>query len=184
MESLTDTNPLQSNKDLADILAMIASYYTISKDVYRARSFGNSSAAIAQYPYVILSGKQAREEIKGIGASTEEVIDEFINTGSVKRLNDLENKFVNRKKVVDYFKSFYGIGPVTANKFYDLGYRTLEDLWFDANLNDAQKIGILWRNHIATRIDRSEMKLINDKLHSLLDPYKIKFEIAGSYRRE
>jgi DNA polymerase/3'-5' exonuclease PolX len=178
-----DTNILSVNKDLADILSLLASYYVMAGDTYRAGAFTKASNKIADYDKVILSGAQARNELSGVGASTESIIDEYISTGKVQRLIDLETQFNEQKHVIDYFRSFYGIGPVTAVNFYNQGFRTLEDLWYKANLTDAQKIGIIWREHMELRIPREEMNLINNKLLEYLSPYSINFTIAGSYRR-
>jgi DNA polymerase/3'-5' exonuclease PolX len=174
---------VSENKDLADVLYLLGSYYTIARDVNRARVFNTAAANIAAHQVEILSGAQARKEIKGIGDSTETIIDEFLTTGKVQRLNQLESQFPGARETINYFLSFYGIGPVTAVNFYNKGYRTLEDLWFKANLTEAQRIGIMWREHLKLPIPRDEMDLINTKIGSLLDLYGIKWSMAGSYRR-
>lgn len=174
----------ESNQPLADILGLLGEYYTLAQDTYRAKTFLDASAAIAKHPIVILSGVQAQQSLPRIGPSTVEVIDEFLAIGQIKRLNDLEERFMDRKATIDYFRSFYGIGPATAFKFYELGYRTLADLWFKADLTEAQRLGIMWYEHINLRIPRSEMDAINARLSSILDPYGIKWVITGSYRRE
>jgi DNA polymerase lambda len=178
----TDTN--ESNQPLADILGLLGEYYTLAQDTYRAKTFLDASAAIAKYPVVILTGAQAVASIPRVGPSTVSVIDEFIATGSIKRLEELERRFADQKATIDYFRSFYGVGPATAFKFYELGYRTLEDLWFKADLSEAQRLGIMWHNHINLPIPRAEMDVIHARIGSYLDPYGIKWEIAGSYRRE
>lgn len=190
-QDVLEANLLSENKELADVLELIANYYIMEREAYRARAFSNASAKIAEHPVKILSGAQARREIAtGIGDSIQSAIDEYIRTkeetgtGTIERLKNLENRSGDRKNIIDYFSSFYGIGPVTAVKFYNQGFRTLEDIWFKANLTDAQKLGILWRDHLVLRIPREEMDLINEKLKSMLDKYEIKWNIAGSYRRE
>lgn len=172
------------NKDIAEVLSTIANYYTMARDTYRTRSYATASNLIANHPTAILSGTQAEREIKGIGKSIHNDIDEFIATGTTTRLQELQEKFKDQKTTIDLFRSIYGIGPVTAFRFYNAGYRTLEDIWLKGNLNDAQKIGIAWREHFNLKIDRAEMDLINQKIHQLLDPYGIHWDIAGSYRRE
>lgn len=195
-DGANDVDLLSRNKELADVLALIGSYYTMARDTYRAKAFINASAKIADHQVAILSGAQARSQITGIGESIETVIDEFIQIKNMEelgtpaeqlkigRLQELENKFSDRKATIDYFRSFYGIGPVTAVKFYNQGLRNLEDLWFRANLTDAQKVGIMWRDHINLRIPRDEMDIINQTLGALLDRYGLKWDIAGSYRRQ
>ena len=80
--------------------------------------------------------------------------------------------------------SFYGIGVSTAEKFYNSGLRTLDDIWFRGNLTEVQKQGILWREHLKNKIPRREMNIIVEKIKNILEPYGIKFNIAGSYRRK
>src|SRR3972149_1831897 len=179
-----DTDILGQNKELADVLNLIGEYHTLEKETYRAKAFKAAALKISQHPNIIISGTQARRELTGIGASIEGVIDEYFATGTSQRLKELEQKFSDRKATIDCVRSFYGIGPVTANKLYNQGLRTLEDLWSRGNLTQAQQIGIMWRDHINLRIPREEMNIINDKIGSILNPYGIKWTIAGSYRRE
>src|SRR5581483_686210 len=77
------------------------------------------------------------------------------------------------------------IGPKTASKFYDLGHRTLKDLWFAAPISQGTKDSIYYRDHLKERIPRSEMDLINKRIGEVMrkiDP-DLKWMIAGSYRR-
>lgn len=181
---LVDVDLLARNKDLADKLGLIAGYYTMARDTYRAKSFTNASAQIGQYPYAIMSGAQARRDIKGIGDSIETAIDEYLTTGTIQRLEELQGKFQEQRKTIDWLLSFYGIGPSKAMELYNQGIRTLEDLWFRGNLTDAQQVGFMWRDHIPLRIPREEMDIINDRIGLILNPYGIKWTIAGSYRRQ
>lgn len=181
---LQDADFSARNKDLADKLALIAGYYKLARDTYRAKSFSTASTLIAQYPYAIISGSQARRDIKGIGASIETIINDYLTTGIIQRLVELETQFQEQRKTIDWLLSFYGIGPVKALSLYNQGIRTLEDLWFKGNLTAAQQIGVMWRDHINLRIPREEMELINSKIGELLNPYGIKWDIAGSYRRQ
>lgn len=181
--SVKDSDLFSRNKDLADILNLIANYYKIDIDTFRARAFFNASSKIAKHPNAILTGKQAREELSGIGESIETAIDEFIETGTIERLEDLEEKYKDKKEIIDYFLSFYGIGPVTAIKFFNKGYKTVDDIWDSGELTEAQKTGIIWSQHIKHQIERAEMEKIRDKIGELLNPYGITWEITGSFRR-
>lgn len=181
-----DADPMSRNNDLANVLSLIGSYYSMSgpEDRYRARTYLNAATRISEYPYEISSGRQAQAAISGIGKSTAETIDDYLNGKPIQRLQELETIFLDRKRIIDEFMSFHGIGPVSATKFYNQGFRTLSDLWTMANLTDAQRIGILWRDHISHRISHEEMNMINDQFGLILNPYNIKWTISGSYRRE
>jgi DNA polymerase lambda len=96
----------------------------------------------------------------------------------------MEIKFKNQKAILDKFQTFYGIGPATAMKFYNQGFRTVDDLRSKANLTEAQLLGIQWHSDIIQRIDRREVDAISQSLQKTFEPYKIIWTIAGSYRRE
>ena len=173
------------NQDIADQLALIGSYYEAEGNIYRARAYNEAAERIAKYPRVITSGTEARMNIRGVGESISADIDEYLLTGSMRRLRDLEEKNKERFDTLQLFSGIFGIDMKIANKFYNEGYRTLEDLWFKAPLTPAQKIGILYRKHLVLRIPREEMDRINNRITEILyslDP-NLKFVIAGSYRR-
>lgn len=118
---------------------------------------------------------------QGIIAEIREIYDiepnlaiEFYNEG----FRDIE-EILAAKPVILLFKSFYGIGFRKAFNFYHLGYRTLADLWYKANLTDAMKQAIIWRKHLSQRIPRNEMIEIDHLFNKLLSNHVI----AGSYRR-
>lgn len=174
-----DAEDISPNKAIADSLALVASYYSMKLDKNRARTFFNASSKIAQST-LITKGSQART-LGGIGDSVEQYIDQFLKTGYPDRLRELETEFKDRKQIIDYFRSFFGIGPVKAVKMYNEGLRTLEDIWLHGNLTDAQKLGIMWRDHINLRIPREEIVLIESTLAPLLSD--LQWNITGSYRR-
>ena len=174
-----DAEIISPNKALADSLALVGSYYSMALDKNRARTFFNASTKIAQAP-LITRGSEARS-LGGIGDSIEQYIDEFFRTGYPDRLRILETEFKDRKQIIDYFRSFFGIGPVKAVKMFNDGLRSLEDIWIHGNLTDAQKLGIMWREHINLRISREEISVFESMLSTLLP--ELTWNITGSYRR-
>lgn len=182
-EGLQDAPIDAPNKDMADALAMIANYYSMAQDTYRSRTYRNASAIVANYPDPIGSGAQV-QSIKGIGTSVSTDIDQFLRSGVINRLVELEQRFADRKVIIDNFRSIYGIGPVAATNFYNAGYRTLADLWNSGRLNEKQQLGIMWRQHINLRIPRAEMDAIRARIADLLEGRDVRWEIAGSYRRQ
>jgi DNA polymerase/3'-5' exonuclease PolX len=175
------------NSALADALARIARIYEQENDTYRARTYEEAARQIGSSPTPITSGAQARREFRRIGPSLEHDIDEFVQTGSIQRLRNLEQNTADRRQVIDLFESIYGIGPVKANQFYNEGFRTLEDLWFaePSVLTSAQRLGIVYREHLKLRIPRYEMDLIRQRLGEILTAYdpNLQWVIVGSYRR-
>ena len=190
-----------TNNILANMLLEIGQLYNednAPNSSYRAKAFLEAGQKIVALPFTVTSVDQVKN-IKGIGSSSQETIKEILETGQSSRLNDLRakkgkiilqlpvqqsEKEKEKHAVLDLFQSIYGIGAVKANKLYDAGLRTLEDIWERGDLNDAQKYGLIWREHIDVKIPKEEIDMIKGIIASLFAPYRIKFDISGSYRRE
>ena len=96
------------NSAISEQLSLLGTYYGLDGDTYRSKAYIKASTAIAEHGTVITSGKQAMA-IPGIGSSSASVIDEYLSTGKVQRLIELESKNADRKQTIDYLRSFYGI---------------------------------------------------------------------------
>jgi DNA polymerase lambda len=171
---------LSRNKELADKLALIGHYYQLINDDIRSKTYLNAGLQIARYSQVIISGEQAKQ-IPGIVISIAKDIDEFLVTGTMSRLIKLEDQLAEIIPVIDYFLSFFGIGPKTAVRFYQEGYRSIEDAW--SELTSAQQLGVTWNDQISLPIPRVEMDEINLVIQDLFRDYGLHWMMAGSYRR-
>lgn len=176
------------NEDILEQLQLIERYYKLKNDEYRGKAYSSAINAIKGYNNKIASGNDAKKYIKGIGPSIAKDIDEYLTTGKITRLENLRSELNltddNSNEVIEYYSSFFGINSKTAKKFYELGYRTLADIWYNVSLTEAQKLGIIWRDHINQRIPYSEMNTINNYFENILNPYNIEWKISGSYRRQ
>lgn len=172
------------NQDLASKFREISQFYITKRDTYRARTYSNAADKIENHTNLITSGKQAQDEIKGIGKSVATDIDSYINTGKIPRLEELRTSDRDRTQVLDLYTKIYGIGPVKANELYEYGFRTIEDL-LRAPLTDAQKMGVHYFYQLVQRIRREEIQQIEDVIRNTLTTtfYNITWIIAGSYRR-
>lgn len=176
-------------------LAELAHLYSEIGDVGRSYSFKRASGNISNFPENIISGEQVRSQVANIGPSTVKIIDEFLRIGRISKITELReqtgraNEENNpqqsreRQETIDYFLTFHGIGRVKAEELYNLGLRSLEDIWNRGNLREATKTYIIWREHMELRIPREEMDIINSAIAQLLSPYGINWIMAGSYRR-
>ena len=70
-------------------------------------------------------------------------------------------KLENLMLIVDVFN-----GKIRERNFKK-GYRSLDDLWFKANLTTNQRKGIIWSEHIKKRILYKEMLVINYYIHNV-----------------
>ena len=174
------------NIKLADAFNDMAREF--KKDRYRKRAYENAAASIRKYDKIITSGSQAQKEIKGIGKSIADKIDELLATGTLQVLENRPQDVIQKEKVVKKFEGIYGVGTVTAEKWYDMGYhdfKSLEGLY--PQMTDGQKLGYYYYSQLQERIPRSEMDQIRDVIIKMWEPLGLKYDqdyvIAGSYRR-
>lgn len=172
------------NDQFAVLMGEIASYYQRHNDEFRYKTYDNAAQQLRNHSHPIASGAQA-QKIRGIGKSVATDIDQYLKTGKIKRLEDLRRKYPDRDKTIDLFNQVYGIGIKTALKLYEKGYRSIEDLAAHyTEFTPAQQWGIFYFYQIKERIPRSEMNIINERIHTILDPLNLQWEMAGSYRRQ
>src|SRR5210317_808980 len=78
------------NSELADVLDSLAYY---EKDEHKSAAYDHAAHIIDQLPFKVTSGKELAKgpkKVKGIGKSISNVIDEFLSTGKVQKLERLE----------------------------------------------------------------------------------------------
>lgn len=177
---------MEGNEKLANAFVDMAREF--KTDRYRKRAYENAAKSIRSHDKIITSGKQAEKEIKGIGKSIAAKIDEIIATGTLKFLEEIPQEKKDREKIIKQFEAIHGVGPVTAEKWYNMGYHTFESLagLYD-QMTDAQKLGYYYYNQLNLRIPREEMDIIGKRIAELWEGIDIiperDYEIAGSYRR-
>ena len=78
------------NSELADVLDSLAYY---EKDAHKSAAYDRAANIIDKLPFKVTSGKELAKgpkKVKGIGKSIANVIDEFLSTGKVQKLERLE----------------------------------------------------------------------------------------------
>lgn len=162
----------------------IAMYYGLDKaNMQRKKSYSAGARSLAEWTGPVVSGVQLKQDVKDVGESMAVDIDAFIATGHIPRLEELRQKYNDRARYITYFSSIYGIGPVTANKFFEAGYRSLHDIYTRAKLTTAQQLGLYWRGHIGRRIPRAEMDMYKTMLDEIFSSQGLSYDVVGSYRR-
>jgi len=192
---------INDNSNIAAVLQQLAELYIQLHDTRRADAFSKAALSVKQYPYIITSGKIAKS-LPGVGKSSADIIDEFLTTGQVARIAQLQQQIAGgagnfpgqvntltsvedpaEVAVLTLFQSVHGIGPGGAKNFYQQGYRTLEQLYTNPSLTNTQRLAIYWHNQLSQRIERTEIDQIKQLLHSRFDIYGMTWDITGSYRR-
>ena len=89
------------NSDLADVLDDLSFY---EKDEHKSAAYDRAAQLIDQLPFKVTSGKELAKgpkKMKGIGKSIANVIDEFLSTGKVQKLERLEKGASTNEEVAE-----------------------------------------------------------------------------------
>lgn len=151
-------------------------------DDRRYFSYYKALSVLEKVPFKITSVDQMKG-LPAIGKSMRDSIQEILSTGKLSKLEHLKND--DKVRVIGLLGSVWGIGPVTAQKLYDKGHRSLEDLKTDTSLTPPQRYGLKFHFDIIKKIPRDEIKVMEAivlKAGAELRP-GISIICGGSYRR-
>ena len=145
---------------------------------FRARAYQKAQESIMTYPDNIFSPNQLKE-LPGIGATIMDKLNEFVQTGTLKVL---ENEKMNP---INIFTDIYGVGPKKAEELVAAGIKTIAQLRENQQLlNDIQKLGLVYYEDILEKIPRSEIEEYRAVFETTFSQSSNdKMEIVGSYRR-
>ncbi|KAL6547231.1 hypothetical protein OROMI_022952 [Orobanche minor] len=184
--SLSDTSLLYSppdlNRNITEIFGKLINIYRALGDDRRSFSYYKAIPVIEKLPFRIGSADQVKD-LPGIGKSLQDHINEIVNTGKLSKLEHFEKD--EKVHTINLFGEVWGIGPATAVKLYEKGYRTLDDLKNEESLTNAQKLGLKYFDDIKTRIPRhevQEMESLMQKVGEEILPGVV-IVCGGSYRR-
>lgn len=190
-----------SNQDLAAIFYEIADLLDILSVQWKPAAYRKAARTLETLPKPIdelyrSGGLPALLELPGIGQALAGKIKEYLNTGTIKELGELEKKI---PKGVDVLLHIPGVGPKKAWKLYKtLHIKNVRDLQRAAETHTIQTLegfgpkseedilkGLTLREqsnarkHLITGLDVA--RAIQRKLEAL--PYVSRAEVAGSVRR-
>ena len=149
---------------------------------FRAIAFRRAAGIVASLPYALRDASSIRD-VKGVGSSTIAEIDSILRTGHSKRLETLKADPI--LQVHQLLQTVHGIGPKTAEKLYNSGIRTLDDLRTKVKLTSQQETYLNYYDELRSPIPRGEVtafeSILTSVLHSI-DP-QLDLVICGSFRR-
>jgi len=180
----------------------IAHYYFLlsesdPKYAWKAKTYIRASEIITENSNVICCGSDALK-IKGIGKSVASDIDCILEGKETIRESTLKKEFgPDKYEILTTFTNVWGIGPSEANRYYNLGCRSLEDLVTEPSLKEMQRAGLRYFEDIKERIPRREIELFEKILTNIFEKFnasiriscpdenfdEIRWCIGGSYRR-
>lgn len=172
------------NQDLCDFLIELANYEkNISKNVYKYNAYRKAANTLSSLTQRVSNGEEARK-LPGIGPKIAKKIDEFLQTGKLRKLDEI-NKDTNNI-AINLLTRISGIGPAKAKELVDDGIKNLDDVKKHQNkLNHHQKIGLKYFDDFEKKIPKAEIaeieQILKKCIHKLSKEYVI--TICGSYRR-
>lgn len=147
-------------------------------DVFKTRAYTKALTELPNTPICSM------EDVKNVGgAKTQQKLKYLIENN--KNLEEVDEYLENDTyTIIDTLQSIHGIGPSKAKDLHDNhNIRSVNDLRTNLDLlNNIQKIGLEFFEHINKKIPYKEMVKHDDLLKKLLKDFD--FTIAGSYRRK
>jgi DNA polymerase beta len=152
---------------------------------WNLRAISIAINSIKKYDKEIISGYILQKDLKGIGDKISKRIDEILETGTLKELNNFEqNNYLENILLIT------GVGIVRAKKWLELGCKNIDDVK-DAISKGTIKtthhidLGIKYYYDFQEKIPRSEIDSIKILLNNIIKKIdkNLIFEICGSYRR-
>jgi len=176
------TNDL--NRDIIEELSSLAKIYKSKNDHWRTFGYEKAIGAIKRYSKQIEHPSEVNE-IPGLGKKMADKVAEILESGQLSKRVELQND--KKLKVVEIFGEIWGVGPTTAEQFYNQGFRSLVDLEESNVLTRQQQIGIKYYDDFNERMPREEAhelwKVVNTKVQSLRENQDVEVIACGSYRR-
>uniref|UniRef100_A0A671YIW9 DNA polymerase n=1 Tax=Sparus aurata TaxID=8175 RepID=A0A671YIW9_SPAAU len=150
------------NEGITDFLVELANYEkNVNRAIHKYNAYRKAASTISKYPTKIRNGEEAKK-LDGVGAKIAEKIDEFLQTGKLRKLEKVS------------------LG------FFEEGVKTLEDLKkIEHKLNHHQQIGLKYFEEFEKRIPRAEMEKMETLILGELKEIDTEYigTICGSYRR-
>lgn len=169
-----------NSQQLSDLLSRIGDYYQYDvsdkNNKYRATSYHNAAKLVKNYTLFTDFAN-----LTGIGSSILHDINEYKQTGIITRLQTMQ-QYNHKYDVLEQFASIYGVGKVTANKWYDAGYRNIQEIYH--LLSDVQKGVYYYQQQITQAISYDEMNYIDQYIQRKFSVFGIYAVLTGSYRRK
>jgi DNA polymerase/3'-5' exonuclease PolX len=158
---MTGKAVLNHNGHLTQELERLEQMYAATGDTWRTYAYRKAVGILKRYPTPIRTEQDVRKiNRRGLGPKMQKKLVEILSTGTLRKRAAMEND--ERIKVIELFTGIHGVGASTAQKWYNRGLRTLEELPLHVELSHTQQIGLRMYSDIQQRIPRDEVSAIRD----------------------
>ncbi|KAI8379149.1 uncharacterized protein BYT42DRAFT_567744 [Radiomyces spectabilis] len=170
------------NKQLVSYLELLEEQRELNQEDKNALSYRHAIAAMKAYPREIRSSKEAAKII-GIGKKMTELVRLYLQTGTIPEASELlhDEKFLTLR----LFNKVFGVGAATAKIWWDMGYRTLQEVLDNAKLTSIVRLGIQLLPDLIQKMSREDV----EELVALIDREVAALNVegfvkpVGGYRR-
>ena len=125
------------------------------------------------------------DEIPFIGEGIKKKVKEFLAEGKMSKLESLKRD--EKLMLLEMFAKIWGVGAVAAQKLYQSGFRSIEELRKNPEiLTQYQKVGLKYFEDFQEKIPRAQATIISNIVsEAVIRLYgkAVKLETCGSYRR-
>ncbi|XP_064382969.1 DNA-directed DNA/RNA polymerase mu-like isoform X2 [Halichondria panicea] len=175
------------NHILTDALELLERYYQHldhKEGDTRALAFRQASCTLKVLPRKVVDIGQITH-LPRIGKHSSQVIQDILSTGLCQEVEECRRS--EWFQCMELFTSVYGCGSVTANKWYQKGLRSINDIQTskELQLTKTQKLGLVYYEHLSVPVTREETEMITGYVQRLVDVCAsgTSVEAVGGYRR-
>ncbi|CAO3629478.1 unnamed protein product [Mucor hiemalis] len=170
------------NKKLVSLLLILERKRQLDGEDKRSLSYRHAISAIKAYPREIKSSKEAAKII-GVGKKMSDKIEAFLKTGTIEEAEALRSD--EKFRTLSLFNQVFGVGAVTAHIWWNLGYRTLQEVLDKAKLTPIVRLGIELFPDFSQLMERNDVEEVIQIISKTVESIDSNCFITpvGGYRR-
>ena len=182
--------PKLHNQQLVAMFGRLQQHYESLGDGWRERSYRLTASILRSLPFEVISETDLdRPELRRLGKKTRDKLKEFLQTGSIGRVDGLHtDEFA---KALGELQGIWGVGLTTARRWLGSGCRSVSDVRQRVDegtlrLSADQMIGLQFFEEFSQRIPRSEVEEIIGVVKEAVSQRfgsRLRMEACGSFRR-
>ncbi|KAJ1526281.1 hypothetical protein ONE63_009435 [Megalurothrips usitatus] len=163
-------------------LQKLADAFRIKGDTWRSYGYTKAISAIKRCGKVLESYEDAIA-LPGVGDKMASKVWEILETGSLRKVSEVCSD--EKTRTLELFTNIWGVGPSTADSWYQQGCRSLNDVRDKVSLSKQQQIGLKHYEDFLERIPRYEVEEVERIVSTeakAIEPL-LSTILVGSYRR-
>ncbi|XP_067409002.1 DNA nucleotidylexotransferase [Emydura macquarii macquarii] len=172
------------NKKFTDAFEILAENYEFRENEVPCLAFMRAVSVLKFLPFTVVRMKDI-EGLPYMGDQIRDVVEEIIEEGESSRAKDVLTD--ERYQSFKQFISVFGVGLKTSEKWYRMGFRTLEEVKADKTLklSRMQKAGFLHHEDLVSCVSKAEADavslIVKDTVRTFLPEALV--TLTGGFRR-